>query len=163
MALLISDTNIFIDFEDGGLIEELFRLPESLGVPDLLFEDELSEQHSQLLDHGLVLVELSGETLDRVVQLGLSYSSPSRLDLAAMAAAEQEACPLLTGDSKLRAAAEAEGIEVHGSLWLAERLVLTGIITVKRLRDAYAKMEASNRRLPWAEVARQLKRLGTRS
>ena len=59
MALLISDTNIFIDFEDGGLLQALFRLPESVGVPDLLFDDELRDEHAHLLDHGLVLVELS--------------------------------------------------------------------------------------------------------
>ena len=53
MALLISDANIFIDFEDGGLLEALFRLPESVGVPDLLFEDELRDQHAHLVDQGL--------------------------------------------------------------------------------------------------------------
>ena len=41
MPLLISDANIFIDFEEAGLLEALFRLPETIGVPDLLFEDEL--------------------------------------------------------------------------------------------------------------------------
>ena len=80
-----------------------------------------------------------------------------------MAAAEQEACPLLTGDRNLRVAAEGEGIEVHGTLWVAERLVVAGVVSVDELRDAYAKMRASERRLPWAEVDRQLKRLETGS
>lgn len=161
MALLISDANIFIDFEDGGLLEALFRLPESIGVPDLLFEDELRDQHAHLVGHGLVLVELSVDTLARVVELAGKHSKPSRLDLAAMAAAEQEACPLLTGDRNLRVAAEAEGIEVHGTLWVAECLVVAGVVSVDELRDAYAKMKASDRRLPWAEVDRQLRRLET--
>lgn len=159
MTLLISDANIFIDFEDGGLLEALFRLPEAIAVPDLLFEDELREQHVNLIEHGLVLVELTEETLDRVLELGGRYSKPSRIDLAALAAAEQEACPLLTGDRNLRAAAQAEGIEVHGTLWVTERLVAAGFISVEALRGAYAKMKASDRRLPWADVEQQLKRL----
>ena len=51
MPLLISDTNIFIDFQEGKLLEELFQLTATIGVPDLLFEDELREQHEHLLDH----------------------------------------------------------------------------------------------------------------
>ncbi|MGM0575957.1 MAG: DUF3368 domain-containing protein [Myxococcota bacterium] len=159
MALLISDANIFIDFEDGGLLDALFRLPESVGVPDMLFEDELRGQHEHLVDHGLVLVELTSATLIRVVELAGEHSKPSRLDLAALAAAEQEGCPLLTGDRNLRMAAQEEGVEVHGTLWVAERLVAVGVITAAQLREAYGRMKASDRRLPWAEVARQLARL----
>ncbi|MEC7518624.1 MAG: PIN domain-containing protein [Myxococcota bacterium] len=161
MALLISDTNIFIDFEDGGLLQALFRLPESVGVPDLLFEDELRDEHAHLLDHGLVLVELSAGTIARAVELAAKYRKPSRLDLAALAAAEQESCPLLTGDRSLRSAARAEGVEVHGTLWVAERLVRAGVVSTPQLRTAYAKMKASGRRLPWVEVERQLQRLAS--
>jgi hypothetical protein len=159
VALLISDTNILIDFEDGGLLESLFGLPESVGVPDLLFESELRDRHSHLVEHGLVLVELTAVTLTRVVELAGRYGKPSRLDLAALAAAEQEACPLLTGDQNLRSAAEAEGVEFHGTLWVAERLAAAGVVTVAELRAAYARMKANGRRLPWAEAERRLARL----
>lgn len=159
MALLISDANIFIDFEDGGLLEAIFRLPESVGVPDVLFEDELSDQHGQLIDYGLVLVQLGDEAMDRVITLAGRYRKPSRLDLVALVAAEQEGCPLLTGDRNLRLAAEAEGIEVHGTLWLGERLVSAQVIAVEELRAAYTKMKASDRRLPWVDIEAQLKRL----
>lgn len=157
--MLISDANIFIDLEDGGLLDALFRLPEPIGVPDLLFEDELRQRHEHLLDHGLVLIELSAETLVRVLDLARRYEKPGRLDLSALGAAEQEGCPLLTGDKALRSAAQAEGVEVHGTLWLAERLVTAQVITVSELREAYSKMKATDRRLPWAEVEKQLQRL----
>lgn len=159
MALLLSDANILIDFEEGGLLVALFRLPVSIGVPDLLFEDELRQQHAHLLEHGLVLVELSAESVSRAVELASRYRKPSRLDLAALAAAEQAGCPLLTGDRNLRFAAEAEGVEVHGTLWLAERLVVDRVVSVEALRLAYANMRAYGRRLPWLEVEQQLRRL----
>ncbi|MCB9540305.1 MAG: DUF3368 domain-containing protein [Myxococcales bacterium] len=159
MALLVSDANIFIDFEDGGLLDVLFGLDETIGVPDLLFEDELRAQHWGLLDRGLVLIELSAETVERVTLLATRYRHPSRLDLAALAAAQQEMCALLTGDRHLRRAAEREGVEVHGTLWLAERLVVRGLLSVSQLSAAYRQMRARGRRLPWDEVGRQLARL----
>lgn len=159
MPLLISDANIFIDFEEAGLLEALFRLPETIGVPDLLFEDELRERHEDLLDHGLALLELRAPAVKRVVELAKLYRKPSRLDLAALALAEQEGCPLLSGDRHLREAAEAERVDVHGTLWLAERLVREKLVSLSELTRGYARMKDAGRRLPWDAVDQQLARL----
>lgn len=160
MAVLISDANILIDFEEGGLLGQLFALPEHIGVPDILFEDELRAYHEHLLACGLLLFELGEAAIQRSVELASRFRHPSRLDLAALALAEQEGCPLITGDRYLREAAELEGVEVHGTLWLAERLVVEGVITQSQLTAAYALMREASRRLPWVEVERQLQRLG---
>ena len=37
MRLLVSDANIFIDMEEGGLLELMFKLPYEFCVPDVLF------------------------------------------------------------------------------------------------------------------------------
>lgn len=160
MSLLISDANIFIDFEEGGILEVLFELSDAIGVPDILFEDELRDQHEHLLDLGLRLVELEEATVRRLTSLTGKYRGVSRLDMAALAAAEQETCPLVTGDRRLRRAAEAEGVEVHGTLWLAEALVQEQRLTVARLKSAYDAMKGAGRRLPWDAVREQLARLG---
>ena len=159
MPLLISDANIFIDFEVAGLIEEMFLLPETIGVPDLLFEEELREQHEDLLSLGLSMMELTSEGIQRTVELAVVYRKPSRLDLSALALAEQEQCPLLTGDKDLRSAAAAEGVDVRGTLWICERLVSEGFITIEKLDRAYQAMREGNRRLPWDEVNSQLRKL----
>ena len=114
---------------------------------------------TDLLDLGLRLVELEAPAVERVVDLAARYPHPSRLDLAALAAAEQESCPLLTGDRRLRAAAEEEGVDVHGTLWLAARLVREGHLSVDELREAYSRMRAAGRRLPWEKVQVQLREL----
>lgn len=160
MALLVSDANIFIDFDEGGLLRELFQLPERIGVPDLLFEDELRGQHADLLELGLALLELAPDGVLRAAELARRHRRPSRLDLAALALAEQEKCPLLTGDRHLREAARAEGVDVHGTLWLVERLVTLRIVRVDRVRLAYERMRAAGRRLPWERVEEQVRRLG---
>jgi predicted nucleic acid-binding protein len=162
MSLLISDANIFIDFEIGGLTNELFSLPDTIGVPDLLYAEELQEQHEGLLRLGLLLMELTSQGIQRTAELAAVYRRPSRLDLAALALAEQERCRLLTGDKDLRTAAEAEGVDVRGTLWLCERLVLEKITTIDRLETAYLEMKNRNRRLPWKEVDQQLRDLRQR-
>lgn len=45
MQLLISDANILIDMDDGGLLSSLFKLPYEFVTPDVLFEEELKENH----------------------------------------------------------------------------------------------------------------------
>jgi hypothetical protein len=102
MPLLIDDANIFIDFKEGGILEELFEIEDTIGVPDFLYEAELKDMHSHLLDLGLALMELASETIARAAQLVSVYRQPSRLDITALALAEQESCPLLTGDMDLR-------------------------------------------------------------
>ncbi len=104
-------------------------------------------------------MRFSPATLTRVLDLAKRYPQPSRLDHGALATAEQERCPLVTGDRNLRTAAESEGVEVHGTLWIAERLVEAGLLSVAELRNAYGRMKSAGRRLPWAEVERQLVRL----
>ena len=48
--LLISDANILIDMEVGGLLEAIFRLDETFAVPDVLYSEELEEHHANLLN-----------------------------------------------------------------------------------------------------------------
>lgn len=101
MLLLISDANILIDIEDGNLTSVIFRLPYEIAVPDILFELELREQHSYLLEAGLKVRSLTAESVKRTEFLRFKYSRPSLMDHSALALAMQEKCPLLSGDKNL--------------------------------------------------------------
>jgi len=160
MPLLISDSNILIDFESGGILTKLFQLSHTLAVSDILFEEELRERHSNLPELGLQQLELKPGSMLRIVELASLYRRPSRIDLSALALAEQEKCVLLTGDNHLRKAAEAEKtVEVHGTLWVCDLLVKDEVLDVAALDAAYSVMKQHGRRLPWSEVSRQLARL----
>jgi len=50
--LLISDANILIDVMAGGILEKIFSLDYEFAVPDVLFHEELREQHPDLPDMG---------------------------------------------------------------------------------------------------------------
>lgn len=122
----------------------------------MLFVDELEEQHSYLLEHGLQLGELSPDSMAEVEQLVLRYNQPSRYDCMALVLAKQQQCPLLTGDMALRKAAIKEQVEVKGTLWVIGELIEKQIITWQAAKIAYEKMEAEGRRLPWDKVKAQL-------
>lgn len=156
MIILISDANIIIDMEEGGLIDQLFTLPHCFKVPDILYYDELEEQHEVLLERGLVLGELSAETLAYALGIAETASGPSRNDCFALCLARQEQCPLLTGDKALRELAQSEGVEVKGTLWIVEEMIHHGLITPPMARDAYNKMRDAGRRLPWDIAFRHL-------
>jgi len=159
MQLLISDTNILIDLEEGGLMEELFRLPYEFTVPDILFAEELEAQHSHLLDMGLLQGELASATLQYAVELIQRSVGVSRNDCFALALARQEQCPLLTGDQQLRNVAGREGVIVMGTLWVVTQLVRHLVITKEEAKASYRRMRENGRRLPWDLALRSLDEL----
>jgi predicted nucleic acid-binding protein len=77
--------------------------------------------------------------------------------LFALALAEHEQCPLLTGDAALRSAAEAERVEVKGTVWLVTEMVRKQCITATVARVAYKTMQEQGRRLPWELAHSMLK------
>lgn len=155
MLLLISDANILMDVEVGDLVAPMFSLGYQFAVPDVLYYEELEEQHAHLLDMGLQTRTLSAKSVERVQALAQTYAKPGRNDLFALALAEVEECPLLTGDAALRQAAETEQVEVRGTVWLISEMVREQRITVAVARAALHKMRTNGRRLPW-DAAEQM-------
>ena len=49
MLLLISDANILMDVEVGDLVAPMFSLGYQFAVPDMLYYEEMEEQHAYLL------------------------------------------------------------------------------------------------------------------
>ena len=159
MKLLISDANILIDLEEGLLLESFFTLPYQFKVPDVLFEEELKAQHSHLITLGLLLGELTPESVIYAYQLRQKYTGPSMNDCLALSLAKQEKCPLLTGDMALRNTAQEEEVELKGTLWAVEQMVSHEIINKEQALKAYGSMKAAGRRLPWSIAVRRLNEL----
>jgi predicted nucleic acid-binding protein len=149
MLLLISDANVLIDLEIGGLIAPMFSLNYKFCVPDLLFYEELENQHAHLLSLGLEIKELNDGLINRISELANSYKKTGRNDLSALVLAANQECPLITGDKALRAAAESEGVIVYGTIWLVTEMVRDQKITKHVARSAYQVMQNQGRRLPW--------------
>lgn len=157
MRLLVSDANIFIDMEEGGLLELMFKLPYEFCVPDVLFAEELAQQHGHQLEaKGLTKRTLNSEAMAYAFSLTQVFKGPSINDCLALALAKFEVCSLLTGDKALRQAAKHEAVEVKGTVWLVEELLTHHLITVDEALNAYALMRTNARRLPWKQAAERL-------
>jgi predicted nucleic acid-binding protein len=157
--LLVSDANIFIDFEVAGLASALFQLRHEIVVPDALFSQELSTRHAHLIGLGLKTQSLTGEQVAAAYKLREQYRGTGVFDLFALVLAKSLCCPLVTGDRRLRAAATAEGLQLMGTLTLVEHLFIEGLIDLPGVEQAYEKMRSAGRRLPAKEVAAQIARL----
>ena len=149
MQLLISDSNILIDLIVVEQIENMFKLPYSFAVPDILFDEELKEEHPYLLEFGLNVMKLKGETVAYAFELAEIYTKPGRNDLFALALAKHKSFPIITGDADLRDAAESQAVVLFGTIWIIEQLIHNQFISVAEARILFEKMKEKKRRLPW--------------
>lgn len=159
MQVLISDANILIDMEVGALLDRMFLLPYQFKAPDVLFEEELKASHPHLLALGLQLGELRSESLATVFEFNTKYGGPSIHDCFALALAKQEKCPLLTGDRRLKNAAEKEAVVVMGTLWVVEQMVVHAVLTKAEALQAYDTMKTNGSRLPWDIAKRRIEEI----
>jgi hypothetical protein len=160
MPILVSDTSILIDLERGTLLEAAFALPDTLVVPDLLYDRELKRHGgARLQELGLRIEELSAEAL--AVAVGLLRANPilSAADCFALTLAETNRWMLLTGDGPLRALALTRRLECHGLLWLLDRMLDTEATTAAALHLGLTVIAEHPRcRLPPREVRIRLER-----
>ena len=108
----ISDTNIWIDLRNAGLLDTMFDLPLTLCCTDFVLSELKDFDHQHLLARGLVV-----ETLDELATAALfplmqAHNNSSLADLSCYQLAQQTGHALLTGDGRLRKQAKADGLPV---------------------------------------------------
>jgi len=156
MLLIISDASVLIDIEHGNLTSAMFGLPWQFAVPDILFAEELAEQHGRLLQLGLISKTMDGNQVNEAYKLRQEYVQTSVNDLLALILAKHENCQLLTGDKALRKVAAKLNVEVHGTIWLVNQMVQQQKITVEVARVSFQYMKNSGSRLPWSKIEKML-------
>lgn len=165
MRTVVSDTSCMIDLRKAGLLEPLLRLPYSFVMPETLFEDEwlcLSHDEKRALRGlGLQVRTLPGRLVERAARHFNMHTRLELNDCFALALAEEiRDCILLTGDSPLRAVAEADGIEVHGVLWAIDEMEVHGVVPQRVLYDALRLFHDDDLVfLPAEELSRRMRRL----
>jgi len=58
--------------------------------------------------------------------------------------AKQFKCALLTCDSKLRKEAESLGLEVHGSIWVINQLIDSGLVSKMKGIELFKQLKLVN-------------------
>ncbi|PWK39321.1 type II toxin-antitoxin system VapC family toxin [Pseudomonas sp. OV226] len=156
--IYISDTNIWIDFRNAGLLEQMFSLPFTLCCTDFVLHELEDFPHDELLAHGLIVESFEGPEVARLFGLKIEHSNSSLADVSCYLLAQQTGRPLLTGDGKLRKQARKDGLQVHGALWLLDLMVNHQVVGLQQAADALEDMLMRGARLPSGECEARLSR-----
>lgn len=155
-TIYISDTNIWIDIRNAGLLGDIFKLPFTFCCTDFVFDELKDLPQADLLAMGLVIEGLDEHAVTKLFALSVQHRNSSLADVSCYYLAQDTGRPLLTGDGRLRKQAAKDGIEVFGILWLLDQLVAHSVITPIRAADALEEMLKRSARLPHAECQHRL-------
>lgn len=156
MQRYVCDAGILIDIEEGKLNTALFSLPYQFIVPDILFEQELSKKHNHLLEFNLKIQKMDGALISQAHVLRQKYKRLSLYDVLALTLATNEICTLLTTDNFLKKVAKSFDIDVHGTIWLVEKMLQHQKISIEVAKQAFEYMENSGSFLPWSTAEKML-------
>lgn len=164
MECISSDTNVWIDFSLIGCTELPFQLPYTYLMNTDAIHYELlvpSGLWRELLDYGLVGVELTIEEFELAEEYGKAYKRLSNYDCIALAIAKERRIKLLTGDLYLRQAASDANVEVMGTLGILDQLLEGERIDEAKYVSCLMALKHHNGskiRLPSHEINRRLSR-----
>ena len=161
MKYISSDTNIWIDFNSIDRTNLPFLIPCTyIMYREALDKEVVSppELVKSLTDLGLKTVELTTEEFFYADECMDRYSKISRFDSTALAIAKKRNIPLLTGDNALRKAAEAEGVEVLGTIGILDKLYYDNYINIDEYQYCLKEFMIHRERwLPLDEIKKRLK------
>jgi hypothetical protein len=144
-----------LDLLIGRVEAQVFRLHWEFMAPDMVIAELLLPSWN-LLGMGLAEMSLSGSEMLDVGELAKKYPRPGRIDLISLFLAMRENAVLLTGDEALRVAAQKEGADVHGTLWLLDVMMEEGAISKAEGYRSLELMSNAGRRLPKNEVSARM-------
>jgi hypothetical protein len=153
----ISDTNIWIDFRNAGLLDALFDLPFQLCSTDFVLAELQDFDPHALIQRGLVVHALDADATARLFGLMAAHNNSSLADVSCYLLAQDTGHPLLTGDGRLRKRAMQDGLHVHGALWLLDQLVVYQVIPSAFAAQGLRTMLTGGARLPEAECQARLR------
>lgn len=152
----ISDTNIWIDFRNARILHALFQLPFSFCCTDFVIDELDDVDYAELVALGLEVRSLDESAITALLGLTQARNNSSLADVSCYYLAFTMGYPLLTGDGQLRKQAVKDGLDVHGALWLLDRLVEHAVISQRQAADGLTGMLARGARLPKPECSHRL-------
>jgi predicted nucleic acid-binding protein len=157
----IHDANILIDIVNIGFAKALFSLDLGMRTTDAVWA-ELSSEQKNLLEPFVKrrLLEIDKFTVEEVGQI-ISYAQKNRAlsfeDCSLIVAGRKHNALVITGDKKLRSVIESEQLEVHGILWLFDRMVEKATIDKRKAAEKLRALMNMNSRLPVDEMEERIR------
>ena len=125
--MIVNDASCLIDLRKGQLLHAMLSLPYRFVVPFPVRASELLDFTPQewrvLDDGGMVTFDLPPDAVGEALQIKAGRARLSANDCFCLVTTlRHEEAVLLTGDQNLHRVAGEMGVEVHGVLWLHDRL-----------------------------------------
>lgn len=161
--IVVSDTNIFIDLINVDLLDGFFGLPWEIHTTDMRVQELIkSDQYDAitLLEKRghLIVKKFKGEELAQLARMKLERptSNASIQDCSVWKLAKDLDCALLTGDNKLRKVVQNDNIEVHGILYLFDKMLEHKIMDNETAIDKLQSLYNINSRLPKEDIDKRI-------
>ena len=139
-CVIVNDASCLIDLRKGGLLGVVCDLPYRFVVPFPVRASEVldfSEAEWQALDEaGMITHDLTAEEVGQAFAVRGRHAGLSANDCFCLVTARVYPGILLTGDALLRRVAAANGLRVHGVLWVVDELDAAEVCSRSRLSRA---------------------------
>ena len=157
MKLIITDTNIFFDIISIGALPEFFSLDYEIFTTVFVIQEiKKSDQKEAIevfiLAKQLNVIQFNPDEIEEITRFVTRKNFRGITDKSILWKTLQLDCPLLTGDRKLRMEAEEHGVEVHGTIWVIERLVENDMISKAKGIQLLESLRKVNSSLPYDEI-----------
>jgi predicted nucleic acid-binding protein len=159
--ILLADANILIDLAVVGRVGVLPAIGTAEVLDVVLEECDHTSQptlRADVIGCGVTVVGTDVSWVGPARELRTpSLSLPDALNLAY---ARDHGRVLLAGDQPLREAARERGVEVHGTIWIVEQVVIRALVDPREICRWLELWPGAGRRLPKGELARLRRALG---
>jgi len=164
MKLIITDTNVLFDVIKIGALPEFFSLDYDICTTVFVIEEIKPSFQRELIDtfiraKKLTVFEFTGEDIEEVVNFDIVNGLKRFTDKSVIWKSVKLNCPMLTGDKKMREIAENIGIEVHGSVWVIDKLINSDLISTEKAIELLEQLLKTNSWLPRNEIERRINKL----
>jgi len=166
MILVVNDACLLIDFIDIDLYDEFLQLGFEAYITSSVLNELVGDEYERptkesIESQRLTVYHLGVDDQNEIAGLMEDYSTKlSEPDCSCLHLARKINATLLTCERLLTQTAKRLEIEVHGSLWVLDRLFASGIITKRTAYRKLTDLMAINNRLPKDECKNRLKQWG---
>lgn len=159
MEIVISDTNIFIDLWNIGLLERFCELPLSIHTTDFIIRELKTQGVKEAViqlqrEHKITVKTFKSYKYSEI--MSLQDKNLSFQDCTVLHYALSSDYKLLTGDRNLRKVAEQHGLQVSGIIYVIDELLHHEILSKEEYVAKLKALLESNHRLPMKEIMKRI-------
>lgn len=164
MKLIITDVSVLFDLYQLEILPEFFALKAEISTTSFVYNEivitnQVVEFEVYKRSQKLNVIMLTDEEQEAVNQFATKRNLKSLPDKTMLWKSIQLNCALLTCDRKLKLEAKDHGVEVHGSIWVIEKLVEENILDKSKAIALLEQLKTVNDRLPMEEIDKVIKKL----